>query len=445
MPSDETRTATLSLHGGDDVEPLGLVIAYHRDERFEGSARVLPAGENLVLGRNCTSFVPGAWNDSRVSRRHVAVARLGSELTLRDLDSRNGTFVDGQRLDRGPLRPGQVLSVGRVVLVATRFPVKSPRRIATDMIGVSTALMAAIELVDRVASRDLPVLILGESGVGKELIARQVHDRSARPGSFVPVNCAGVPDTLLQDELFGHVRGAFSGAETARRGLVDEARRGTLFLDEIGDASLNLQGSMLRLLQDREVRAIGSDRTTTVDVRFVAATNAHLAEAVREGTFREDLYARLNRIVVRIPPLRERREDIMPLARHFAREFAGRRLRFDFSLGQALVLHDWPGNARSLQGIVERLVIEQEGEEVLAAPSWLADELAMHARKGEKQKTEAAPAPKREIDGDELRALLKKHQGKVTAVASELGIGRNTLYRWLRKYNIDIEDYRVEG
>ena len=182
-----------------------------------------------------------------------------------------------------------------------------------------------------------------------------------------------------------------------------------------------------------------------MDMRLLATTHRDVPAMIQAGTFREDLYARLNRIVVRIPPLRERREDIMPLARHFAREFAGRRLRFDFSLGQALVLHDWPGNARSLQGIVERLVIEQEGEEVLAAPSWLADELAMHARKGEKQKTEAAPAPKREIDGDELRALLKKHQGKVTAVASELGIGRNTLYRWLRKYNIDIEDYRVEG
>jgi len=440
--SDETRTATLSLHGGDDVEPLGLVIAYHRDERFEGSARMVQAGENLILGRNCTSFVPGAWNDSRVSRRHVAVARLGSELTLRDLDSRNGTFVDSHRIARGPLKPGQVLSVGRVVMVATRFPIKAPRRIQSEMVGVSTALMSALELVDRVAQREIPVLILGESGVGKELIAKQVHERSKRAGRFVPVNCAGVPDSLLQDELFGHVRGAFSGAETARRGLVDEARRGTLFLDEIGDASLSLQGSMLRLLQDREVRAIGSDRTTTVDVRFVAATNAKLADAVREGSFREDLYARLNRIVVRIPPLRERREDIMPLARHFAREFAGRRLRFDFALGQAMVLHDWPGNARALQGIVERLVIEQEGEETLTAPTWLAEELAMHARKGDTPIPEATPQARREVDGEELRALLKRHGGKVTAVASELGIGRNTLYRWLRKYSIDLDDYR---
>ena len=445
--TDETRTATLSLHGGGDTEPLGLVIAYHRDPRYEGSGRILPAGETLVLGRSCTSFAPGAWNDSRVSRRHASVARLGSELTFRDLDSRNGTFVDGERCPRGPLRVGQVLSVGRVVLVVQRFPVKNPRRVESDLVSVSSAMAEALDLVDRVASRDLPVLILGESGTGKELIARKVHECSRRPGRFVPVNCAGVPDTLLQDELFGHVRGAFSGAEATRRGLVEEARRGTLFLDEIGDASLTLQGSLLRLLQEREVRAIGSDRSTTVDVRFVAATNARLADDVRSGDFREDLYARLNRIVVRIPPLRERREDVMPLARHFAQQFSGRPLGFETNLAQALVLHDWPGNARSLQGVVERLVLEQEGEDTLTSPTWLAEELSSHARRGgpaPEAAAEPTPNPRREVDGEELRSLLVRHSGKVTAVASELGIGRNTLYRWLRRYDISLDEYREE-
>jgi len=443
--SEETRTATLSLQGIEDEEPLGLVIAYHQDPRYEGSARLLPAGESLMLGRSCTSFAPSAWRDSRLSRKHVAVARLGRELTFRDQDSRNGTFVNGLRVSRGALRVGDVISIGRIVLVAQGFPAKQPRQLPTEMVGVSSALKGALDLIDRVAARDLPVLIMGESGTGKELMAREVHDRSARPGRFVPVNCAGVPDTLLQDELFGHVRGAFSGAENSRRGLVDEARRGTLFLDEIGDASLGLQGSLLRLLQEREVRAVGSDRTTTVDVRFVAATNALLAEAVRAGDFREDLYARLNRIVVRIPPLRERREDVMPIARHFAAESAGRTLRFDFGLAQALVLHDWPGNVRSLQSVVERLVIEQEGDEQLTVPSWLADELANHARRGEPASPdEDGPASKRDVSADELRSILSRHGGKITAVAAELGIGRNTLYRWLRKHDIDLQTFRGE-
>ncbi len=444
--SEETRTATLSLQGIDDDEPLGLVIAYHQDPRYEGSARLLPAGETLVLGRSCTSFAPSAWRDSRLSRKHVTVARLGRELTFRDQDSRNGTFVNGQRVDRGALRIGDVISIGRIVLVAQRFPPKPHRQLPTEMVGVSSALRGALDLIDRVAARDLPVLIMGESGTGKELMAREVHERSERSGRFVPVNCAGVPDTLLQDELFGHVRGAFSGAEQSRRGLVDEARRGTLFLDEIGDASVGLQGSLLRLLQEREVRAVGSDRTTTVDVRFVAATNALLANAVRAGDFREDLYARLNRIVVRIPPLRERREDVMPLARHFAAEAAGQSLHFDFNLSQALILHDWPGNVRSLQSVVDRLVIEQEGEELLTAPIWLSDEFANHARRGEPMSSldETGSTPHRDLSAEELRSILSRHGGKITAVASELGIGRNTLYRWLRKHDIDLKTFREE-
>jgi transcriptional regulator with PAS, ATPase and Fis domain len=446
---DDTRTATLSIHSAEQGEPLGLVIAYHPDPRYIGSARVVASGERLVLGRTTEDFAPGAFHDGRISRKHVTIGRLGQTLSVRDLESRNGTYVNGRRFQHGPLSEGDVLAMGHLILLVRTFPRDAPALPSTRMVGSSVALARALDLVDRVATHDqLPVLVLGESGTGKELVAREVHARSGRQGAFVAVNCAGMAETLLLSELFGHVRGAYSGADRARKGLVEQARSGTLFLDELGDATLTLQASLLRLLQEKEIRPVGSDRSLRVDVRFVAATNRDLKQAVHDGSFREDLYARLNRMVVRLPPLRDRREDILPLAIHFAQAFAGKPVRVSFPLAQALLCHDWPGNARSLQAVMERLVLEFGDLDELPAPGWLSQELSSHARRGE-----PAPAPAPEIesapdrvdlDALDLMDLLRRHRGNVSSLAQHLGVGRNTLYRWLKRRGIDLEAVRSD-
>jgi transcriptional regulator with PAS, ATPase and Fis domain len=409
---------------------------------------VLEDGGKLALGRESRDFVPGALDGGRVSRKHAVVRRRGLRLTLEDLGSRNGTTVNGERIEgKIQLSPGDVIGLGKMLLlvlpvVGLEGPTDHPR-----IIGRSHALGEVLRSISKVGPAAMPVLILGESGVGKELLAAEIHAASGRPGRLVAVNCATLGDGVVQSELFGHVKGAYSGADRSRGGLVNEARGGTLFLDEIGDASSSLQANLLRLLQEKEVRAVGSDRTQTVDIRFVAATNVPLADAVRSGGFREDLYSRLGRFVLRMPPLRERREDILPLARHFARGFAGRPVRFTQALALALLRHDWPGNVRTLEGLVERLVVEYGDQDELPAAAWLAAEFAGHARfEGAAQAAEA-PAPlgrprKRKPDADELRAMLDRCDGNVTAVAEELGIGRNTLYRWLKARGVDLGEGR---
>lgn len=442
--SEPTQTATQDVAALRKSPPIGLVIVHHPDPQFIGNAAHLPPKGPLVLGREGIGFSPEAMVDSRVSRQHAQLHRHSGHLMLTDLDSRNGTTLNGLPIQETPVQLGDVIGLGRLLLLVIpldpdRLRVPHPR-----LIGCSAALGRAITLIERVASHALPVLILGETGVGKELLGQEVHAHSGRRGRCITVNCATLPDNLVQSELFGHVKGAFSGAERPRRGLVDEARGGTLVLDEMGEASPSLQANLLRLLQEREVRPVGSDRTQQIDVRFVAATNRNLAEGVRAGRFREDLYARLNRCVVRMPPLRERREDILPLARHFASNMAGQAVSFSPLLALELLRCDWPGNARSLQSIVERTLIEHGTDEPLPVSDWLDTELAHLARTQDTvptpppQATPSRATPTRE----RVEAVLQQHHGHITKSAKALGIGRNTLYRWLKKWDIDIDNTR---
>jgi len=440
--SDPTQTATQDLASVHRKAALGLVIVHHADPRFLGSVAHIPARGTLTLGREGQGFSPEALQDPRVSRLHAEIRRVGDTLHLRDLDSRNGTTVNGSPVTETSLIAGDTLALGNVLLLALPLEKERLHTPHPRLVGSSAALGRALNVIERVASHDLPVLVLGETGVGKELLCQEVHAHSGRTGRCVTVNCASLPDHLLQSELFGHVKGAFSGADRPRRGLVEEARGGTLVLDEIGEASVGLQANLLRLLQEREVRAVGSDRTNKVDVRFVTATNRPLAEEVRAGRFRDDLYARLNRCVVRMPPLRERPDDILPLARHFARLRAEREVRLSTALAESLLTCDWPGNARALQSIVERIVIEQGDEEPLTVPSWLNSELQQLARTGES----APPPPTAPRRGrptrEEVEATLQQHNGHITRSAEALGVARNTLYRWVEKWKIDLEQAR---
>jgi two-component system response regulator PilR (NtrC family) len=238
-----------------------------------------------------------------------------------------------------------------------------------QMVGRSAALLAVFETIEKVAAARTTVLITGESGVGKELVARAVHQRSPRSaGPFVPVNCGAIPEGLIESELFGHVKGAFTGAGVAKRGLFQTAEGGTLFLDEIGELPPALQVKLLRALQERRIRPVGDTQDLEVDARLVAATNRNLEQEMRAGRFREDLFYRLNVVQIRVPPLRDRREDLMPLAEHFLKRFAaehGRKVpRLTAEAMARLDEYAFPGNVRELENLIERAVALSTGEEI---------------------------------------------------------------------------------
>ena len=311
--------------------------------------------------------------------------------------------------------------------------------LAVGLIARSAAMRRVVDLANRVARVDSSVLITGESGVGKERIAQIVHERSAREaGPFVPINCGAVTDTLLESELFGHVRGAFTGAGSDRPGLFEAASGGTIFLDEIGEISAAMQVKLLRVLQEREVRRVGDNRSRKIDVRVVAATNRTLAEEVAAGRFRQDLFYRLRVIEIEIPPLRARKDDILPLARAFLLDFgraAGRNIDgYTPAAADLLLRHGWPGNVRELQNAVERAVVMAEGARVDVAD--LPGEV-----RGEGTVL-GFSAPGRtldEIEREAILATLRANGGNRAQTARDLGIGLATLYRRLQKWSEGLE------
>jgi two-component system, NtrC family, response regulator AtoC len=302
-----------------------------------------------------------------------------------------------------------------------------------NVVGRSEAMLQVFKTAARVASTDATVLIQGESGTGKELVARAIHTASPRaPGPFVAVDCGAIAEGVLESELFGHARGAFTGAQAARRGLFEEAHRGTLFLDEIGDVGPNLQARLLRALQEGTIRRVGANEPIAVDVRVVAATNRDLEAAVRAGTFRADLYYRLHVVSIRIPPLRERREDIPLLAEHFAQKH-GRPEGSAISPAarELLVAHSWPGNVRELENVVARALALNPSGVIMAED--LPDAIR-HAQ------AESAPAPTpstadrptlAELERRYATQVLEETGGNKTRAAEILGIDRKTLYRIL--------------
>ncbi len=302
------------------------------------------------------------------------------------------------------------------------------------IIGKSRALADITSLVRRVADSPATVLITGPSGSGKELVARALHEGSRRKdGPFVAVNAAAIPETLLESELFGFKKGAFTDARQDKKGLFVEAHGGTLFLDEIGDLPLVLQAKILRALEEREVRPLGATRSVSVDVRVVAATNHDLRKAAKEGRFREDLFYRLAVIEVAIPPLRDRPEDILPLAEHFLRRAAGRAGRpiqgLSGAAARLLLAYGWPGNVRELENAIERAVALSQGE-------WVSpDDLPPTLQKTESPDIFATAAERmmtlEEVERSYVRHVLERFGGNKVRAAAALGINRRTIQRWL--------------
>jgi two-component system response regulator HydG len=308
-----------------------------------------------------------------------------------------------------------------------------------DLVGQSTALQKLTDLLDRVTGSESTVLVTGESGTGKELIARALHKRSPRSGGpFVAVDCASLPEHLLESELFGHARGAFTDAHAARTGLFVEASGGTLFLDEIGELPPGLQPKLLRALQERRVRPVGSNAEVPIDVRVVAATNRDLESAVGERAFREDLYYRLNVIHVQVPPLRQRGNDVLLLAQHFLEALQSgpdKRVRgFSTKAAARLLGYSWPGNVRELRNCVERALALARYSEITV------DELPDRVRDPKPAETAAAPDPSSmatlaEVERRHILHVLEAVSGNKTLAAQVLGLDRTTLYRKLDRFS----------
>jgi two-component system nitrogen regulation response regulator NtrX len=314
------------------------------------------------------------------------------------------------------------------------------------MVGKSSAIEKVWDSIKRAAPTNATVLITGESGVGKELVARAIHRNSLRKDeAFVQVNCAAIPEDLIESELFGHEKGSFTGATEKQIGKFELAHKGTIFLDEVGDMSLRTQAKVLRVLQEGEVERIGSQRTINVDVRVIAATNKNLEEAIEKGDFREDLYFRLSVIPIRVAPLRERPEDVEPLVQHFVTQFSAennfKRKSFSPAALDALRRHAWRGNARELKNTIERLLIMVEEEEI--GPEHLGEVLRRPGEGGGGAPSPEAAASLKDFKESAERAFLvqklRECKWNISATATAIGTPRSNLYKKLEQYGISQE------
>jgi sigma-54 dependent transcriptional regulator, acetoin dehydrogenase operon transcriptional activator AcoR len=494
------RTGVSSSYGDDARDSLpapkerpGLVLLYAPNFEQLSPAYVFVSPE-LTIGRDPSNLI--CVPEQAVSRQHARIYTRDDRWFLQDLGSRNGTMVDGSYVGEIELEPNHEIRVGDAIFkyvdagaekcVAYRIDGKvageRKAKLFTELVGGAQLDHIAAD-IERIAPKELSAVILGETGTGKEVVARAIHRLSGRRGSLQAINCAAIPHNLLESELFGYRRGAFSGADRDKPGLIKLADQGTLFLDEIGDMPLDAQAKLLRVLQSREVFPLGATTPERVDIRVVCATHRDLYQYVKEGKFRGDLLARLNEHVVRLPPLRERKEDIYLLAHSFGARYGRPELQFTFSFIVALLHYDWPFNVRELESCIKRGVALTDSAQLDTVH--LPDAISEHMKGyGERPrvslpsnippvvsssgypaayvggsdstheppdgrisnapgssvppKTRAAPTE------DELRALLHRHRGNIAAVGRELGKERMQVHRWLKRYNIDLSQYRSD-
>jgi two-component system, NtrC family, response regulator len=303
-----------------------------------------------------------------------------------------------------------------------------------DMLGGSPQMQGVFANIRKVAKSDAPVLLLGESGTGKEMAALAIHRRSARKdGAFIAINCNAIPENLLESELFGHEKGAFTGAQTQRKGMMESAAGGTVFLDEIGELPPPVQVKLLRFLQEHRFQRVGGRQEIQIDTRIIAATNVQLKQAVADGKFREDLYFRLAVVVIKLPPLRDRGDDVALIAREFLNRYAAQNgktnLTFSDEAVRAINCHPWPGNVRELQNCVKRAVIMAEGKRITEKDLEITSS-------GEAPAVATLKVVREGVERELIQQTLKRHLGKISSAAAELGISRPTLYELMEKLGI---------
>ena len=393
--------------------------------------------EPVSIGTATTNRI--ALTDLLVSRFHCEVAPSPLGLHLRDLGSTNGTFVDGVRVEAAYLRHGARLSLGDTQLVVEAIAAPAVEAVPTTerfgrALGTSTAMRRVFSVLERVARTDSTILLEGETGTGKTLLAQMMHERSERAtGPFIVIDCSAIPPTLIESELFGHEKGSFTGAHVARAGAFEAARGGTLFLDEIGELPLDMQPKLLRALEERVIKRVGSNDQVRLDLRLVAATNRDLRQEVNRSTFRADLYYRLNTVRLKVPALRERSEDIPLLIATFFRQYAGEGAEPSSSLLVELMRRPWPGNVRELRSAVERAVLLGEASDD-------NDDVGLEeggcdlTRSFRDAKEEAVARFERRY----VRELLGAHHGNLSRAARAVKMDRNHLRDLAKRHDIPI-------
>ncbi len=429
----EARTAEVPPRHGElrSVRQIALVW-----QAPAGSQRALSSGERMTLGSDPTNDV--VLVDPTVSRFHCELRLETERVRVVDLGSRNGTVVDGVSVLQAYLREGSVLSIGAIRVEvhgsrAASFVPMSGRESFGELVGRSAAMRSAFAALERAAGSDATVLVFGETGTGKEGVAHAIHAESARrDGPFVVVDCGSIPETLIESELFGHERGAFTGAQARRIGAFEAASGGTVVLDEIGELPIELQPRLLRVLETRTVRRLGSQERVPLDVRVVAATHRDLRREVSEGRFRADLYYRLAVLAIEVPPLRERPDDLPLLvdviaSRLGATEAQRAQLGSASSLAR-LAARDWPGNVRELRNELERALVlgpavGSESPVITAAAGRLPFGAA---------RRDAIAAFERAY----LASILAESEGVVAEAARRAGIDRVHFHRLLRKHGV---------
>jgi transcriptional regulator with GAF, ATPase, and Fis domain len=407
--------------------------------------------------------------DPFASSCHVHLERAAGVWRVRDERSRNGTMIDGERAPTGelvPLRDGALLEIGHTFFLfrdsargSAEFDLE-PAPGSADPLTLQPEWELELAKAARLACTSHGILIEGESGTGKEVLARFLHEKSLRTGPLVSVNCGGLPETMFEDELFGHVRGAFSGAHAERQGLFRAADGGTLLLDEVAEMPPALQVKLLRVLEDHQVRPLGSEKELQVDVRVIAATHRDLDDLVAQGRFRQDLLARLGLLRLRIPSLRERGEDLGLLIRAVLRTGPTplERIRFDLDALRLVLCYRWPLNVRELRGALLAavdLAAVGDGEIVTVRPHHLPQPVrelraGPTSDRGSDERERRSPAPPRKPDltgaERELRDTIVDHlrrtHGNVAEVARLMGKGRTQIQRWIARYGIDVEAVR---
>jgi DNA-binding NtrC family response regulator len=457
MPGSTSRGETLALEIAT-LTPEGTAWVVVEQGPAAGRSAVLGA-EPVVVGSDPASAL--VINDPHVSRRHAEIARTDGGIMLRDLGSKNGTFVGRLAVKEVTLTSGLEIRVGTSILRfemggeegrlarLARAPLREEELAGAPSsfgpaLGSSPAMRRLFALLARLAPTDLTVTLTGETGTGKDVLARAIHQASSRAQQpFVVFDCGAVAPSLIESELFGHEKGAFTGAVGDRRGAFERAHRGTLFLDEIGELSLDLQPKLLRALEHRSVRRVGGGEDRAVDVRIVAATNRDLEDQVRKRAFREDLFFRLMAATLHVPPLRERKEDLPQLVTRFL-EQGGKQLVVALQTLEQLGGYDWPGNVRELKNVVSsaaaladgptleprHLVVfrpqkrPQFGSTATSPPATLGTSLPMAGQTLE------------QLEKAAIEHALQQYEGNRTRAAKALGIASSTLYEKLKRYGL---------
>ena len=455
MSSTHTQLLTDDASGALVERRFRLRVVSGPDQ---GKELELEAGTTMVGTHADNDLV---LSDATVSRYHLEIRIRRDGIEVRDLDTTNGT-------KHGVARVGQVILVGPARLRLGKHteldiePIDSgvelddwPGDRFCEVLGSAPAMKRLFAMLARAATSEATILLSGETGTGKEAIAEAVHQTSPRgKGPFVVVDCGSIPHELIASELFGHARGAFTGAAADKQGLIEAANRGTLFLDEIGELALDLQPQLLRVLDRRQVRRVGETQAIDVDIRVIAATHRDLRAMVRAGRFREDLYYRLAVVAAHVPPLRDRKSDIPVLAACFAERMGRGTFAQSPALLEQLERHDWPGNVRELRNVVERAL--SLGTAALAdlgdGAARPADAPAAAAATAEEPARPAPPSDVLELpfkeakaalvesfERDYLTALLARHRGNIARAAAEAGIDRNYIHRLVKKYGLEVD------